>query len=169
MSAADPASLKNLHDIVEPAAVSMWPPAPGAWLLAGIALTWIAAGFLLWLIRRRRDAYRHEALRVLDVLEEEWSGQGQAATVLPRLAELLKRVALTGFDRSRVASLAGAEWLAFLDRTGGDGAFASGPASLLASLPYSPRAAAELSAEERAAILAAARRWIRGHRLEAES
>ncbi len=167
MTDADPASLENLHDIVEPAAVSMWPPAPGAWLLAGIALTWIAAGLLLWLIRRRRTAYRREALRILDQLEAEWSGAGHAATVLPRIAELLKRVALAGFGRPRVAALSGAEWLAFLDRTGGDGAFASGPASLLASIPYRPRAAGEPTAAERASILAAARHWIRGHRAEA--
>ena len=32
----DPYSLDNLRDIVEPASIPWWPPAPGVWLLLAL-------------------------------------------------------------------------------------------------------------------------------------
>lgn len=102
----DPASLENLHDIVTPAPVSWWPPAPGWWALAAALL--IAAGILgfrswqTW----RANTYRRVAL-----------GRLQRATTLGEIAEILKRAALAAYPRPEVAPLSGAAWLKWLQKT----------------------------------------------------
>ena len=94
-----PTSLEALHDIVLPAPVPWWPPAPG-WY-AVLALLALAAA---WLARRawrtwRADAYRRAALR-------ELARARDAAAI----AELLRRTALAVADRAVVARLTGAAW-----------------------------------------------------------
>ncbi|MCB8821975.1 DUF4381 domain-containing protein [Microvirga rosea] len=147
---SDPADLTNLRDIVLPP-LPLWPPAPGAWI---ILLGILAASLVM--IRRayeryRSDAYRREALR-------ELSASPDMTAILP----LLKRAALVAYGREKVASLSGDAFLAFLDRTGGTMAFTSGPARLLPELAYTRRAA--MTADDRAAVVADARRWLRSHR-----
>lgn len=138
---SDPASLSNLRDIVVPAPASFWPPAPGWWIVGAACV--VAAGLAVAaLVRRhRRNAYRRDALRAL-----ETAGPAD-------ISAILKRAALAAFPREQVASLSGADWLAFLDRTGGTH-FAQ---TALASLPYG-------GTGDREAVLAEARRWIARHR-----
>ena len=69
MSAADPASLDNLYDIVPAPAVPFSPPAPGWYIVAGTflaAMLWAA-----WTVWRRwhASAYRRTALSELEILE----------------------------------------------------------------------------------------------------
>ena len=61
----DPYSLDNLHDIVEPASIPWWPPAPGVWLLLALVAVWTVAGLGLWWVHWRRQAYRRAGLREL--------------------------------------------------------------------------------------------------------
>ena len=100
----DPASLDRLHDIVTPPPVSWWPPAPG-WYV-GSALLFLSVLLLLirFGCRYHANAYRRAALRELQELEQ--------ASRWPELAALLKRVALSAFPRSKVASLTGESWIA---------------------------------------------------------
>ena len=71
------------------------------------------------------------------------------------LPALVKRVALQAWPREQVASLTGADWLAFLDESyGGDG-FANGPGRCLSDLAYGGGDGAD------AAVLV--REWIRRH------
>jgi hypothetical protein len=138
---SDPADLSNLRDIVVPPAVSFWPPAPGWWGVGAVCV--VAAGVAIALAVRhwQRNAYRREALRELETAEGS------------DISAILKRAALVAFPREQVASLSGAAWLAFLDRTGGT-AFAG--TSLLA-LTWG-------GTGDRAAVVAQARRWIERHR-----
>lgn len=147
----DPADLANLRDIVLPPPVSLWPFAPGVWIiLAGILLAVLVASVRAWR-RHRANAYRGEALRELDAAPD-------AAAILP----LLKRAAIVAYGREQVASLSGAAFLALLDRTGGTTAFTSGPARLLPNLVYAQ--GATMTAEDVATASADARRWLRNHR-----
>ena len=138
---SDPADLSNLRDIVVPPAVSFWPPAPGWWLVGAACA--IAAGFTVAAaVRyRRRNAYRREALRALEMADGR------------DISAILKRAALAAFPREQVASLNGAAWLAFLDRTGGT-AFAG---TALLALTYG-------GSGDRGAVAAQARHWIERHR-----
>ena len=140
--------LDRLAEPAEPPPVSLVPETIG-WLLLAV----LAAGLVFWFAvatvrRRRANAYRREALGLLSA-----AGDDGAA-----VAAILRRTALAAYPRERVASLAGAEWLAFLDRTGGEGAgFSSGPRACLAAAPYRDGDAAVPG------LGAAAARWVRRH------
>jgi len=105
---SDPASLQNLRDIVQQPPVPWWPPAPGWWILFGLAV--LVAGVLairgwrMW----RRGAYRRAALREME-----------SATNVAGIAEILKRTALVGFPRTDVAALSGSAWCQWLAETCG--------------------------------------------------
>ena len=74
----------------------------------------------------------------------------------------MRRVALAAWPREQVADLAGKDWLAFLDRTGGKGAFTDGPGATLVTAPYAREAAATAPG-----LGDLAARWIRHHRVAA--
>jgi Domain of unknown function (DUF4381) len=97
-------SLERLHDVVLPAAVPWWPPAPGWYVV--LALLLALAGWLAWRIwrSRRANAYRRAALRELAGLHEA-----------PAIAELLRRTALAGAARRSVAAHTGTGWTDWLD------------------------------------------------------
>jgi hypothetical protein len=151
--------LEQLEPIPEPALVSLWPQTAG-WLWVGL----LVFGLAVWLIRRslrrhRANRYRRAALREI----------GAASGSPAALAEILRRTALAAFPRTAVAGLYGDEWLAFLDRTGGldrPGAgcdFREGVGRAFAQAPYAREMA------ESADLAALAKRWVLGHRTDAEA
>ena len=155
----DRANLQNLHDIVMPAPVAWWPPAPG-WYLVMV----IAAGALLVLLWNawrhwRRNRYRGEALRELARIRGGGPGGDLRETPI-----LLKRAALSAWPRKGVAGLAGAEWHQFLDESAQTDRFRSGVGELLDRLAYDSAGDPELSGQEAAAVLDAAQSWIKRHR-----
>ena len=149
---ADPLLLLELRDIHPPAAAAPWPPAPGWWLLAGLLLISVVVGLLLWY---RRGALRRAARIELGKIHERFVNHGESARLALELSMLLRRVALARFPRREVASLHGGEWLGFLDRHGGDGAFSRGPGRVLGAAPYQPSAGCD--AEQ---LLRLAARWL---------
>jgi Domain of unknown function (DUF4381) len=149
----DPADLSKLQDIVMPAAVAWWPPAPGWWIVGAGVLAILVVSFLHAYRRFRADAYRREAIRELDRLSS-------AAGVMP----VLKRAAMVAYGREVVASVSGDAFLAFLDRTGGTVAFTTGPARLLPGAAFMGKTAP--TAADAAAAVAEAKRWLRTHRTE---
>ena len=102
-SLATAAALESLNDVVSPAPVAMTPQTSGWLVLAGLIV--VAATWLLWrVIRHRRlTRYRREAGRELAAIEAR-VGQTDARSLLTELSVLLKRVALSGYGRARVAS-----------------------------------------------------------------
>jgi hypothetical protein len=155
--APTPPPLEGLKDLVAPAPVPWWPPAPGWYVVAALLLgaaTWIA-----WLAirRHRRNAYRREALRELDALA--------ARSEVAALPELVRRVALCAAPRERVVAPVGDAWLSLLDRMSGGRSFTAGPGRRLLEIAYgSPASIESIPLAERAALVATCRRWIAGHR-----
>jgi len=153
MNPASPPAL-DLRGVHAPLPPELWPPAPGWWLVAMLlaaALVLIGLrGYRYYRIRRRRQ----QALAALDGLARA-RGEVEAQAFVTEVSTLLRRVALARFPRKQVASLLGTDWLGFLDATGGDGAFVSGPGKVLAMGPYARQV--EVDAE---ALLALARTWI---------
>jgi hypothetical protein len=151
-----PDPLAQLRDYHLPEPVSWWPPAPGWWLLALIAL--LALVWLALFLRRHLQlrAARRLALRELKALEQAFEHKPDATTLLRELSRLLRRFALARFPREQVAGLSGADWLAFLDRQHPGLGFLDGPGRRLLDAPYRPAAAAEDLPE----LIGLVRRWI---------
>lgn len=97
------ASLAQLHDIVLPAPVPWWPPAPG-WY-AVLTLLLLVAAWLGWRLRQRwlADSYRREALGLLAMARDA-----------PAVAELLRRTALVIAPRQAIAGMTGHQWADWL-------------------------------------------------------
>ena len=160
----DSSSLSNLHDIFEPAAVSWWPPAPGAVLIGLLFLLWVGLAALRLWRRWRRNAYRREALRELGAIRERANQPQSRGEAIRQLSALLKRVALAAYPRARVASLTGEQWRDFLDRQVGGGTFSSDNGRVLAITLVDPNPGAGLTASDCERLIQAVRRWITGHR-----
>ena len=158
----DPASLDRMHDVVAPAPVPWWPPAPGWYWVLGLAAVLAFAWIIRSCIRWQRNAYRREALA-------EWQ-RGQALLADPSrrtdalifLAELLKRTALSAFPRREVASLTGSGWHAFLNRTG-RGSFSAESCSLLEQAAYDPGQAAAAEDQKCQEAAVQVRHWLKRH------
>lgn len=146
----------QLRDIHLPPPPPWWPPAPGWWLLAVLTVALLVlCGW--WLVRAWRQRRRRcLMLLMLDELESELV-HDPAPQRLAGLSALLKRLALKRHPRLDVAALSGASWLAFLDRTGGDGAFARGPGRVLADGAYRARLTEQLDVP---GLMYAVRLWM---------
>jgi hypothetical protein len=144
----DQADLSRLADIVVPAAIAWWPPAPGWWILGAALVAAIAILTGNAIRRYRHNAYRRAALAELSAIGAH-EGSADAAAI----SAVLKRAALVAYPRIEVASLTGSAWLAFLDRSAGINVFS--------------KLSFDASGGKGAGILAAAQRWIRYHRAEA--
>jgi len=105
------AQLRDIHAAAEP---SLWPPAPGWWLLAALAM--LGAFFLLralagrWAARRRQQAW----LQALDAVEQQWDPEGQPHDYLAAVNRLFRAVALNAFPEARCGKLQGEEWVSFI-------------------------------------------------------
>ncbi|MBS0582616.1 MAG: DUF4381 domain-containing protein [Proteobacteria bacterium] len=142
----------ELRDIHLPAPPSWWPPAPGWWLLAMLALALFIFLFLYFYkkaqLRRRRRAVLAEFERTLAVTGSD------APALAAALSAFLRRLAMRGTPSA--AALAGEAWLAHLDACCGGEEFAKGIGRALIEAPY--RAQAEFDAP---ALIALARRAVR--------
>ena len=132
-----PDPLAQLRDIHLPGSIETWPPAPGWWLLAIMAICAVAYGccclYKLW----QKNRYRREAITSLKELRREYQQDPESVDYLERYSQLLKRVALSHYSREQVASLTGEAWVAFLDQTGSTSEFGMGPGQVLIDGNYS--------------------------------
>ena len=146
------AATLDLRDIHPPADPALWPPAPGWWVTLGLILAaLVLVGQRAWRAHRVRTRRR----RILAELARLGT-RTQGAELAAGVSALLKRIALTRFNRAEVAPLTGTAWLDFLDRHGGEGGFATGPGRVLADGPYAPTPTVETQA-----LLDLAEVWVR--------
>ncbi len=101
----DPTSLDRLHDIVQPSAVSWWPPAPGWYFVLAAALILAGlTGYRLWRTWQA-GAYRRAALLELATINS-----------VAAISEVLRRVALVNEPRSKLSALSGNNWTRWLEK-----------------------------------------------------
>ena len=155
---ADPASLDRLHDLIVPAPVPFWPPAPGWYWIIGLAAAAALYGACAAIIAWQRSAYRREALVEWRACDELLPQRERRAEAIRRLAVLVKRVALSVYPREDVAALSGRPWSAFLDQHGAGCTLGE---RLEASV-YDPALADSLDSDQLQALSADVRAWIRG-------
>ncbi len=149
-------SALQLRDIHLPASPGLWPPAPGWWIVFAVSvalLTWgIAFAARKYHVHRRRQRIIADFGR----LEQELASK-RSPEVLARISALLRRIALTRYPRQQIAPLNGETWLKFLDASGGNGRFSTGPGSVLASGPYQRSTPIDLETADFGALV---RDWI---------
>jgi hypothetical protein len=132
-----------LRDVHVPPAPSLWPPAPGWWLLAGAVALALA---IAWWIRRKR---RHRMLAWQKLFDDACGDTAPAAQVAA-ISELLRRAARR--VNAKADHLQSEEWLRLLDGQK-QKAFSEGAGRLLLEGGYRR----EVPAEEFAAVKALAR------------
>lgn len=109
---SDPGSLSNLRDLALPPGISFWPLAPGAWILIAAAIALLA--ILIW---RAREHYRARAPRRAAIVELRQIAAGidqDNAAVVARVSSVMKRVAMTDYERGQIAPLSGEAWTRFV-------------------------------------------------------
>lgn len=125
-----------LRDLHLPDPVGWWPPAPGWWVLAAIALAAVAWVVRRWLKDRARARARRHALSELNRYVEDYSRHGNAVTLGADISELVRRTMLAYAPRGEVAGLTGEAWLAWLDRDLERPVFREGEGRPLIEWPY---------------------------------
>ncbi len=159
----NPASGPELRDIHLPPAPVWWPPAPGWWVLALIVL--VAFVVLAWRVQRRLR-HRRWLARVQAQLARIAAAHASGLSALETAGEisrLLRRASLR--IEPAAAALGGDAWLDFLDARwppaeAARGPFRNGPGRVLVDAQYRRPSADVVPADEVAALLALARRWL---------
>jgi len=135
--------LQQLKDIHLPSPISMWPQAPGWYILGGILLVLISLGIIFGLrkyfICRRRNNIRRQLKSIMLNYKKEPTQSFEA------LSQLVRRIALARFKREQVASLQGEAWLKFLDDMCDTQAFSAGVGRVLITAPYQKQANADMN------------------------
>jgi uncharacterized protein DUF4381 len=156
--------LEGLRDIVLAPPAGFFPPAPGFYLIAAVAIAIVVWDLLRYRRRRAANLYRRQALAELDRLVDVLEHKGGRHEVAARLPELLKRVALHVKPRAAVADLTGPAWLAQLDRMYGGDAFSKGPGRILPRLAYGTATyVASVPRAELDALVRLSREWLERH------
>lgn len=150
--------LAQLRGIHLPLPIETWPPAPGWWVLVLVGIIAFLA-MLYWLWQNfKANAYRRDGIRQLDAIMLAYESHGDSRRYLEAYQVLLKRVALTRYDRELVASLSGEAWVAFLDQCLNSVEFSIGEGQVLIAGNYMLEPEADIHK-----LNALGRLWIRQH------
>ncbi|KAA0968913.1 DUF4381 domain-containing protein [Aureimonas fodinaquatilis] len=160
-------ALRSMHDIIVPEPVS-WMPQTWGWAVVAVCLfIAVLIAVAAYVRHYRKNAYRREALRLLDEICTDMQASAALSADAFRLAELVKRTALAAWPRADVASLSGDDWIAFLNHTSKDSA-GDALKDVLKDLEYQKAdSAPPLPAKMAEDLTAATRRWIETHHVSA--
>ncbi|MDM9646782.1 DUF4381 domain-containing protein [Rhizobium sp. S163] len=157
-------ALRSMRDIVTPTPVSWLPQTWGWGMLAGVILALLATWVFIALRRYRRNAYRREALRILETIQTDMAAPERRSDGVRRISELLKRTALAAWPRQSVAPITGDRWTAFLRGSVDD----EQEQNLTSALALEYRASGEAMSDETCdEVVANARHWIEKHHVSA--
>ncbi len=99
----------DLSPVIAPDAPTWWPLAWGWW---AVTITAIALLALVFFIVKRRKTNQREKQEALSYFNNSQSPESLSPSEAQRI---LRQAALSYFPREKVASLAGDDWLKFLD------------------------------------------------------
>jgi hypothetical protein len=154
------AMLLGFEEVNLPAAVDLWPSAPGWKYVAGV----LTALFLVYGFRRARrwwrNRYRRAALRELRELEQRNTPDVNYRLAL---ATLVKSTALQIYPRKEIASLNGRPWIEFLNAQADAPLFDGCSLFALGDGIYQPERSS--NADETEHLFAQVRGWLKQHPL----
>jgi hypothetical protein len=145
-------ALKQLRDLHLPEAPGVWPPAPGWWAVAALAVVaCVLLGIRLYRLRRRGAPLRHAAGTLDQLLASARDGSLAARDFADAVNALLKRAVIYGARRRDAAPLTGTAWLEYLDRIVARDAFTRGPGRALGNARFAATFASDPDALHAAA------------------
>ncbi len=147
-----------LRDIHLPGAIGWWPPAPGWWMLLGLAV----AGLLLFLWLYRRRFLERAALRELRSVQASLDRGELPVDCVQRISMVIRRFAMSMASGLPVAGLTGDQWLRFLDGCWDRNAFSQGAGRLMIYGPYAPPD--RIAREDVGALNALCIEWVAAQR-----
>lgn len=161
-------SILDLKDIVLSAPVSFLPATDFALFTVYFLLLSFIVFLLFRYMQYRSRWYRRLGVSGLSSLKSEVLAGGDFGYGAGELSRLLKRVALVGYGRERVASLYGGEWLSFLAGSCPDSrqeaARLSTSAREFLSGGYLPHSNSDNLSADFIQAIAFSKHWISGHR-----
>ena len=160
----DAGNLQNLNDIVVSGPVAWWPLAPGWYVLGAIAMIALLVVAVRQWRRWQQNRYRRQAMLELSSIREQGSVES-----LQQLPVLLKRAALSAWQREEVATLTGRAWHRFLDQSAGMDRFCAGAGDTLDQLAYAGSNEPLPAGPELQQALEATEFWLKNHRSQAEA
>ncbi|MGY8813907.1 MAG: DUF4381 domain-containing protein [Gammaproteobacteria bacterium] len=132
----DPLDLP-LRDIHLPDGLSFWPLAYGWWILIAVIVITAIIAFILY---RRNQRARISAITLareeFTRITSEYQKSNETLKLVKEISILLRRLSISLFPRTEVASLTGEEWLAYLDRYVSGAPFTEGQGRMLVDAPY---------------------------------
>jgi heme exporter protein D len=135
----DPLELP-LRDIHLPDSVAWWPLAYGWWALLAVLIILVLVAILLY---QRNKLLRLSAItkarEELARITSEYQQNRDPLLLSRELSVLLRRLSISLFPRTEVASLTGSEWLKFLDSQVQGAPFTQGQGRMLIDAPYRQR------------------------------
>lgn len=159
----DSIQISSLEPIITPEPVSFWPPAPGWYILAALVLSLLMYVIFRAIKQYQKNEYRRLALKELASISLPVNSE-QFVEAITTLNVLMKRTALAGFPRERVASLSGMAWLIFLEATYPSGNFKQPPGKLLAEIGYVSEKYHKLQNQDWQELIYICEKWIKHHR-----
>ncbi len=137
--------LSQLRDIHTPEPISWWPLAPGWYLLAVILFTILIWSGLKTVYRFKQRKIARLGFKKLEHFKRQYEkGLVTSPEAAAHISKLLKQVAIYYYPRLEVASLAGQDWLLFLEKTSKKTNFRLIADDLL-KVPYQPTSEKDLT------------------------
>jgi len=136
-----------LIDIHLPEEAGVWPLAPGWWILLFaliVLLTWLIINLRK---KARQRKYREMIFSKLNSLEKNLKNK-PSNKAISDINILLRQLAITYYPREEIASLTGADWLSFLDKSGATNNFSRGAGRILVDAPYQSEKTTNLNLAE---------------------
>lgn len=134
----------------------VFPLAPGWQIVIAAVVCLGAAGYLFH--NRLRARRRRKAFSVLDSLRSSFAQDRDVSALASGVSVLLKRSALVCFRDEETAGLQGAQWTAFLIRTGAE--LDDGEKTLLEKQAYAPACPDGLMYEQGERLIETAKKWM---------
>jgi len=127
--------LKDLRDIHMPEPVSIWPLAPGWWIL--LILIPVLFFIVRFIVRRLlMPKYKKIALQELSNITTNYAVAKNSHETCGEISLLIRKALVAKLGNQEVAGLVTGEWLAYLDNLSKTDSFSNGAGRHIVTTPY---------------------------------